>query len=391
MPRSSPSRASWVAVMLLLSAAANAALAQDARAKQPKQRPFVVAAQGSFSVGGHTVQGAGVFDPTKSPAGTNEGQTFWVDQMYIQYQIPVDARQYPLVLVHGGGGTGRVWESTPDGREGYQTIFLRRGWSVYIVDFPRRGRAGQPTFNGNFGNLDGMQIVPDATGKTGVQFGWTRWRIGPAYPQLFPVNQFPTDRASIDQFFQSLVPTVSDNATVITDALVALLDKIGPAIVVTHSQSGLFGWLLATRRPNLVKAVVSYEPGFVFPDNAVPPPIPLYMGTLAAGNPVPPADFANLTGMPLQVVYGDNIPTTPIPDLVADGRRAQVVASVLFQRAVNSIGGDVEILHLPDVGLYGNSHFSYSDKNNLDVADQLSLFLHRKGLDRRKQTEEERR
>ncbi len=385
MLRSSVLRTLSMALALLLSAGADGAMAQDAHAKPPKQKPFVVAEQGSFSVGGHTIQGAGVFDPTKSPAGTNEGQTFWVDQMYVQFQIPVSPRQYPLVLVHGGGGTGRVWESTPDGREGYQTIFLRRGYSVYIVDFPRRGRAGQPTFNGNFGNLDGVQIVPDVTGKTGVQFGWTRWRIGPAYPQLFPVLQFPTDQASIDQFFQSLVPTVSDDATVITDALVALLDKIGPAIVVTHSQSGLFGWLLATRRPSLVKAVVSYEPGFVFPNNALPPPIPLYMGTMAAGNPVPPADFANLTRMPLQVVYGDNIPTSPIPDLVADGRRAQVVASVLFHQAVNGIGGDVEILHLPDVGLYGNSHFSYSDKNNLHVADQLSLFLRRKGLDKRKE------
>ena len=118
-----------------------------------------------------------------------------------------------VVFVHGGGGTGRVWESTPDGREGYQTIFLRRDYAVYIVDFARRGRAGQPTFNGSFGSLDGVQIGPNVTGKTGAQFGWTRWRIGPAYPQLFPVQQFPTDQASVDQFFQSLVPTVSDNAT----------------------------------------------------------------------------------------------------------------------------------------------------------------------------------
>lgn len=368
---------------ILLNACSPAAVAQNAESKAP----LVIAQQGSFSVGGRTVQGAGVFDPTRSPGGTNDGQTLWVDQMYVQYQIPVDTRMYPLVLVHGGGGTGRVWESTPDGREGYQTIFLRRGYSVYIVDFPRRGRSGQPTFNGPFGKLDGTQVVPNVTGKTGVQFGWTRWRIGPRYPEVFPVQQFPTDRPSIDQFFQSLVPTVSDDATVITDALVVLLDKIGPAILVTHSQSGLFGWLTAIRRPNLVKAVVSYEPGFVFPEGAVPQTISLFKGTMEAGTIVPAADFASLTKVPQQVVYGDNIPTRPIPDLVADGRRAQVVASRLFEKAVNSRGGNAEILHLPDVGLHGNSHFMFSDLNNMAVADQLARFLGKKGLDKRKESE----
>lgn len=383
LPRTTLRTIAGSAALLVCASAAVADAQQRDGARGSRRGPLVVAEQGSFSVGGHTVKGEGVFDPTKSPAGTNEGQTFWVDQMYVQYQKPENPRRYPLVLVHGGGGTGRVWESTPDGREGYQSIFLRRGYSVYIVDFPRRGRAGQPTFNGPFGQLDGRQVVPNQTGKTGVEFGWTRWRLGPVYPQEFPVQQFPMDRASVDQFFQSLVPTVSDDATVITDALVALLDKIGPAIVVTHSQSGLFGWLLATRRPTLVKAVVSYEPGFLFAAGALPPPVPLYTGTMTAGNTVPAAAFANLARMPLQVVYGDNIPTSPIPDLVADGRRAQVVVSAQFEAAVEAVGGDVEVLMLPDAGLFGNSHFMFSDRNNLEVADQLSLFLERHELHRR--------
>ncbi len=368
---------------ILLNPVPLAATAQNAEAKQP----LVVARQGSFSVGGRKVEGAGRFDPTRSLNRSNEGQTLWVDQMYVQYQIPVNPRIYSLVLIHGGGGTGRVWESTPDGREGYRTIFLRRGYSVYIVDFPRRGRAGLPTFNGAFGKLDDKKIIPNRTEKVGVQHAWTMWRIGPKYPDVFPVQQFPTDRASIDQFFQALVPTVTDDKTVITDALVALLDKIGPAILVTHSQSGKLGWLTAIRRPKLVKGIVSYEPGFLFPEGAVPPPIPLSKGISTAGSAVPPAEFANLTRIPLQVVYGDNIPTSPISDLWADRRRAQVVAARLFEKAVNSRGGDADILHLPEVGLRGNSHFMFSDRNNLEVADQLSRFLGRKGLHERKEPE----
>jgi hypothetical protein len=133
-----------------------------------------------------------------------------------------------------------------------------------------------------------------------------------------------------------------------------------------------------------VKAIISYEPGVVFPSDAVPPPIPLFTGVMAAGTPVPPADFLNLTKMPLQVIYGDNIPTSPIPDLVADGRRAQIVAARLFEHAIDGRGGDNELLLLPDAGLRGNSHFMFSDLNNLKVADLMSQFLRRKGLDKRR-------
>jgi pimeloyl-ACP methyl ester carboxylesterase len=349
-------------------------------ASTPSGNPIMVAQQGSFFVGGHTVQAPGVYDPTQSTAGVDEGQTFWVDQMYVQYQIPVNARKYPLVLVHGGSGTGRVWETTPDGREGYQTLMLRRGFPVYIVDFPRRGRAGYPSFNGPFGTLAGKPIVQNRTGQAGRQYAWSRWRLGPKYPDVFPVQQFPMK--AVEQFMQHLVPTVSDDPEIISGALIALLDKIGPAIVVTHSQSGLFGWLAGARSPN-VKGVVAYEPGFVFPKGDVPPPIPLYKGTQPSGTPVSPAEFAKLASIPVQVVYGDNIPKDPIPDLVADGRRAQVVTSKMFVDALNRQGSNASVLHLPSVGLYGNSHFMFSDLNNAEVANQLAVFLNQKGLDLR--------
>jgi pimeloyl-ACP methyl ester carboxylesterase len=179
---------------------------------------------------------------------------------------------------------------------------------------------------------------------------------------------------------QHLVPTVSDDPEIISAALIKLLERIGPAIVVTHSQSGLFGWLAGARSPN-VKGIVSYEPGFVFAQGQVPAPIALFKGTQPSGAAVTQAEFANLARIPIQVVYGDNIPKDPIPDLVADGRRAQVVTSKLFANALNRQGGSVSVLHLPDAGLYGNSHFMFSDLNNVAVADQLSLFLSTKGLD----------
>jgi pimeloyl-ACP methyl ester carboxylesterase len=178
------------------------------------------------------------------------------------------------------------------------------------------------------------------------------------------------------------VPTVSDNPQIISDALIALVNKIGPAILVTHSQSGLFGWLAGARSPQ-VKGIVSYEPGFVFIKDEMPKPIPLFKGAQNAGTAVSESEFANLTKIPLQVVYGDNIPVNPIPDLVADGRRAQVITSKLFVDALNRKGGKASVLHLPDLGLRGNSHFMFSDLNNVGVADQLSAFLRKHGLDTR--------
>ena len=52
--------------------------------------------QGSFFVGGRTVTAAGTFDATLAPDPPTAGQSYWVDQMYVQYQVPVNARKLPL-------------------------------------------------------------------------------------------------------------------------------------------------------------------------------------------------------------------------------------------------------------------------------------------------------
>ena len=107
-----------------------------------KPGPLIIQEQGSFAVGGTVITNPGTFDPVKmSP----EGQTFRGDHAYVFYQIPVNARKLPLVLWHGYGQFSKTWETTPDGREGYQNIFLRRGFGVYVIDQPRRGNAGRST------------------------------------------------------------------------------------------------------------------------------------------------------------------------------------------------------------------------------------------------------
>src|SRR4029079_3183821 len=101
----------------------------------------VIEDQGSFFVGGRVVTNPGEFDPVKlGPAG----ETVHGDYAYVQYQIPSKAKRLPVVMWPGGGAY-QTWESTPDGREGFRNIFLRRGWSTYVFDPPFRGRASRST------------------------------------------------------------------------------------------------------------------------------------------------------------------------------------------------------------------------------------------------------
>lgn len=343
--------------------------------------PITIERQGSFFVGGRQVKASGNYDAVSTAAPGNAGQTYWVDQMYVQFQIPPNARKLPLVLVHGGAGTGVSWESTPDGREGFQTLFLRRGYAVYIVDTPRGGRSGLPSFNGEFGKLDErQQIIPPRSSRPGQEHAWSRWRLGPEYPQTFPVQAFPMD--AVEPFLKAIRPITSDDTEVISRALAELLERIGPAIVVTHSNGGVWGWVLGMRSPN-VRAIVSYEPSFIFPQGDLLPAQPGVRTTQAPVAPVPPQDFAKLTTFPIQIVFGDNIPKQPVRDLPADGRRLQLLDAPLFVEALNQRGGKASLLNLPEAGLRGNSHFMFSDLNNVQVADQLSLFLARHGLDAR--------
>jgi hypothetical protein len=105
-----------------------------------KEKLMIIREQGSFAVGGSVISNPGTFNPYNQ---TPEGQTFHGDHAYVFYQIPDKARKYPLVMWHGIGQFSKTWETTPDGREGFQNIFLRRRFPVYLIDQPRRGNAAR--------------------------------------------------------------------------------------------------------------------------------------------------------------------------------------------------------------------------------------------------------
>jgi len=322
--------------------------------------------QGSFTVGGTVITNPGTFDPAKM---TPEGQTFHGDHAYVFYQIPTNGRKLPLVFWHGYGQSSKTWETTPDGRDGFQNIFLRRGFSVYVIDQPRRGKAGRST-------------QPITTTPVPDEQKWFNiFRIG-IWPEFFPGVQFSQDPMALEQYFRQMTPDTGPiDIDVNSDAVADLFDKIGKGVLVTHSHSGGMGWQTLIKSGN-IRAVVSYEPGsgFVFPEGEVPPPMQSSAGELKASS-VSRSDFIKLTKIPIVIYYGDNIPEQPSENPGQDNWRVRLAMARLWSDAINRHGGDVTIVHLPEMGIYGNTHFPFSDLNNLEIADLLSDWLKEKGLD----------
>lgn len=370
----SMSRKHWkyfIALWLMAAILFTSASAQDIKNSKPE--PLMIQEQGSFAVGGSVTTAPGQFDPIEqgafNPAGSAPaGQTLHGDHAYVFYQVPVNARKLPLVFWHGYGQSAKTWETTPDGREGFQNIFLRRRFPVYLIDQPRRGRAARST-----------QPI-DITAAPDEQLWFGLFRLG-AWPNFYPGVQFSRDQETLNQFFRSMVPNTGPyDARVNIEAVSALFDKVGPGILVTHSASGMPGWLTAMKNRN-VRAVVSFEPGgdFPFPEGEAPP-ITL-VARVVRPPAVPLSEFMQLAKIPIIIYYGDNIPEKPSANPGQEQWRVFLEIARSWRDAVNKRGGSVTLVHLPEVGVRGNTHFPMSDLNNPEIADLLSKFLKEKGLD----------
>ena len=316
-----------------------------------------IARQGSFAVGGTVLT-------------DSLGRRYHGDHAYVFYQMPVGARRYPLVFAHGVGQFSKTWETTPDGREGFQNIFLRKGYTVYLVDQPRRGNAGRGT--------ETVTIAP----AFDEEVWFNRFRIG-IWPEYFEGVQFSRDTEALDQFFRQMTPTLGTaDFEVYSDAYAALFERIGPAILVTHSQGGPVGWraLLKTRN---IKGIVSYEPGggIPFPEGQIPEEGNiLTLSNKTEGIEVPEEVFMEYTKLPIAIYFGDNLPADDErPEVYEWTRRLHLTRR--WAEMLNERGGDVTVVHLPEAGLHGNTHFPMSDLNNSAVAELMYEWLCMKGLD----------
>ena len=311
--------------------------------------PMELQDEGSFFVGGKEVTTS---FPDAPSSGAPPSGTVTINQMYVQYRIPKTISHPPIVMVHGASHTGVTFETTPDGREGWATYFTRKGFPVYVVDHAGRGRSGFDPTPVNRAKAENDAKSEPALFASIRERSYPNFRIGATYPTPYPGSQFPVEAQ--DQYFAQLVPntevTLAGGGINTVNGLAALVDKIGPAIVLVHSQSGLYGIGLERQRAGKMLALVSVEGGCA---------------------PLQPDDVAKfISKVPLLSVWGDN--SVGAVGFNGDERRNGCAAAT---KAAAEAGGTTKFLLLPDNGVKGNSHMMMMDKNNLQIADLIIAWL----------------
>ncbi|HYM73283.1 MAG TPA: alpha/beta hydrolase [Stellaceae bacterium] len=306
-------------------------------------------------------------------------------QMYVEVLTPRRPRRpYPLVLFHGAGQTATNWLGTPDGRPGWAEHFAAAGYTVYLVDQPARGRSPwQP-------GIDGELAVFTA--------GFQEWLLTASaeergWPQAARHTQWPGSGRRGDPIFDAFqatqVPYLADpveTQRLVRTAGVALLDRIGAAILLTHSQAGTFGWLLADARPQLVKAVVALEPSGPPFENAIvaqgkgrawgvadlkltydpPAASPADLALEQQDEP----DHPDLIRCWQQKAPARRLPNlAEIPVLIVTGEASyHAVYDHCTAKYLSEAGVAVTFVRLEDRGIRGNGHMLMLEKNSAEIA-----------------------
>jgi len=348
--------------------------------------PYTLAREGFFYVGGK---------PT-----TVNGRTYMAGQMYVDVRIPAQqTHPYPIIMVHGGTRSATTYFGTPDGREGWAQYFVRQGYAVYVVDQPGRGRSGYlPGTYGAARNVESSNSFARFVSQEKSKL----WPQAVLHTQ-WPGTGNPDDPAS-QQVMASQLPAIGSfekQQFLNRDALIALFERIGPGILMVHSQAGAFAWPVADARPDLIKAILAVEPngppvhGVEFigaPDWFKEGPASLAYGITSVPLSYMPAvnsatelafvreDKADGAG--LVTCWKQKEPARQLPNL------QKMPILVLTSEAsyhspydhctvkyLQQAGVKPTAIRLADIGIHGNSHVMMLEKNNKDVAAVIAKWL----------------
>ena len=353
-----------------------------------EKQPLEIADQGCFYAGGRYVE--------------TDGGRSMLGHMFVQYQVPAKRRHpHPILMIHGGGQTAVNFLGTPDGRRGWADYFLASGYAVYLVDQPGRGRSGYYRGYGRAVHRDADTIA----GRFSAPETRKLW------PQAALHTQWPGGGAAgdpaFDQFYASQVESMTDIAALegmIREAGAALLDRIGPAILLTHSQGGPFGWTIADARPKLTRGILAIEPNGAplyeqkfngapdwFEDDTITRPWGITRGPLTFAPAVrdaselkfarqdkangpglvrcwlqagTPRKLVNLAGIPILIVTGEASYHAPYDHCTSHFLR--------------QAGVEHDFVRLADIGIRGNGHMMMLEKNNLEIAHVLREWVEKK-------------
>jgi pimeloyl-ACP methyl ester carboxylesterase len=305
-----------------------------------------IAKQGSLEAGGKvincTTNDGGDPNSTRWPSGH-----VVVDNVYAIFQYPADQRYpYAILFNSGGGHTARVYDTTPDGREGWLTLFVRQGFPVYGVDRPNTGRSGTDICKINAVKLGKAPPTElPAINRYAAESSWVTFRWGPKLGEPYPNTQFPIEFA--DAYYPQTISTYRgpDETPKSVAAFAALIDKIAePVIIQSWSSSGLLGYLTAIERPERVKGILAVET------------------SVTAFDMIPADGRQRLAKIPIYIVIGDHA-------------QDRVDASRKFQKEMVAIGGHVTVDVLPEAGIYGNGHTMMLEKNNKQIMYRMIACL----------------
>jgi pimeloyl-ACP methyl ester carboxylesterase len=328
--------------------------AQTLKDLQTPDTPLVLKAQGSFFVGGDKAQQTQV-----ELGGLGPGGHIAVNQMYVRYMVPQGGDgNVPVVMVHGATLTGKSWETTPDGRIGWDEYFVRKGHPVYVPDQVGRGRSGfnQALFNNvRAGSTPAGNLPPWL--RFSDEVVWPNFRFGAKPGEPYPDTQFPV--TAVDELSKQGVPDISFGGLPTPNptfkALSDLASQLNGAVLMGHSQSGRFPLEAALLNPSAAKGLVLVEPGN-FPTRYTDEQVKI------------------LATVPILVVFGDHrdtptgISSRPSWKLSFDG------CQELIGR-LKAAGGQAQMLDPAERGIRGNSHMIMQDKNHLQIADLILKWI----------------
>ncbi|MDE5768805.1 MAG: alpha/beta fold hydrolase [Oscillospiraceae bacterium] len=335
---------------------------------------LTIVGQGVFSSGGVVTSAvSGDYDPAQSwKDETKAGNTAHIDHANVFYQIPAENNDNPIVYLHGYRQSRVCWMTTPDGREGFSTLFMRNGHSAFLVDQPRRGAAGAASeISGDtdldmwYGEIDTEDEdfeKPETATKyqPGDQAWYTYYRIGENLGETNKNSQFPDDEASLDQFLRQATPNTGDyDKVVMAKALGEVMNDVktmtgNKAIFMGHAQGCSVAWDLSTDN---LSAIVAIEP-IVVPK---------------AGS----SQYQKLLDakIPIVIYYGDYI-TNGDTELASTMYWQEILANAeAFAEQYTADGGDCTVIELPSKRINGNSHFMFQEENNKEIADLIEKWL----------------